>query len=114
MGQNEAENQQAAASSFLRHQQSAQEQVVSDCWLVDLFCNAFGPFRKKAFQEYSKEKNQQTRSNNDYINRIDERVASEEYKHMASLLEPLNMVGASILDPDPFSKRSARERLTQR
>lgn len=48
--------------------------------------------RKKVFSEYSKAENEKQRNNNYYIDHIDERVASEEYKHMASLLEPLNMV----------------------
>ena len=37
--------------------------------------------RKKVFVEYSKEKNEQHLKNNYYIDRIDERVATEEYKY---------------------------------
>ena len=51
--------------------------------------------RKKVFVEYSKAEHEKQRQNN-YFDRIDERVASEEYKHMASLLEPLNMVSQFI------------------
>lgn len=56
-------------------------------------------YSKKQFQQFQKLEQQKKQSDNFYIDRIDNALASEEYNKMQNMLEPLNLVSRPSLTP---------------
>jgi len=55
------------------------------------------PKSKKGFQQFQKLEQQKKQTDNFFIDRIDDAVASEEFNKMQNMLEPLNLVSQLLL-----------------